>query len=131
MEFLSVREFAELVNISSQAIYKKIKKSNELKPFITKGLDGKLLIHKSALKLFNENLKEDAEKTNSNNNLQEQINFLQEELKAKNEIIANLTKALEREQSISMLNSKKVLLLEESNRKKHRFFNWFRRKIND
>ena len=48
-EYLSIKDFAQAVGISQQAVYKQL--NNKLQPYL-KVVDNKKMLEKSALKLF-------------------------------------------------------------------------------
>ena len=102
-DYISIKEFANLVGVSQQVIYKQL--NNKLKPYL-KVVESKKMLDKSALELFK---KED----NSSTVEQQLINMLQTELKQKNEQIASLQKLLDQEQQLRMVEHKRVLELEE------------------
>lgn len=89
-QYISIKEFAQCVGVSQQAIYKQLNK--KLKNHI-KEVEGKKYIDKSAIDLF--------KKENKTTNIEQQfINLLQEELKEKNELIRALEERLEYEQQL-------------------------------
>lgn len=107
-DFLTISEFATASGVTSQAIYKRLQK--DLKAFV-KVENGKKYINKDGLKLF-----EKTEKNNQvNNELQKVIELLQEQLKAKDEQIAGLQRALEIQQQLNAatLQSFKALPAED------------------
>lgn len=105
-EYLSIKEFAELVGVSQQAIYKQL--NNKLKPYL-KVVDNKKMLNKSAVELFKK-------PDNSSTVEQQLINMLQTELNQKNEQIATLQKLLDQEQQLHAMTRQELLLLEEKNR---------------
>ena len=108
-DFLTISEFATASGVTSQAIYKRLQK--DLKAFV-KVENGKKYINKDGLKLFNK-----TEKDNPvNNELQKVIELLQEQLKAKDEQIAGLQRALEIQQQLNAatLQSFKALPAEDN-----------------
>jgi predicted transcriptional regulator len=114
-EYVSVKEFAELVGITPQGVYKQL--NNKLKDrFIRDGK--KIKIEKSASELF-ENKDSSTVEQQFNNQL---INELINQLKAKDEQIAHFQKLLDQEQQLRMVAEKKVLQIEEKPRK------WWQRK---
>lgn len=93
-EYLSISEFAEKAGVSPQAIYKRL--STDLKEFATE-LNGHKVLKIEALRLFN--IKE--EKQPVNNELQQVVDLLKEQLKAKDEQIQRLQNALELQQQLN------------------------------
>ena len=101
-DFLTIKEFAEAVGVSQQAIYKQL--NNKLKPYL-KVVDNKKMLDKSALELFE--TKEDTTKVE-----QQLINMLQTELNKKNEQIEKLQQALDQAQKLHAMEKQRVLELE-------------------
>ena len=113
IEYLTVKEFAEEVGITTQAVYKQL--NNQLQGRFKK--DGKkTLIEKSATALFLKN--EDNQNFNQlNNQLLNQLNNqLNEQLKEKDAQIAQLQKLLDQEQQLTLVANKRVLELENRTR---------------
>ena len=111
-EYLSVNEFAKAVNVTVQAIYKRIRK-DDLKPFIKKQ-NGKIYIDKSAIGIYN--IKNSEEKENHSI-----IEILRVELDEKNKQIESLLnrldqqqQLLDQQQKLMLLDQQKILALEEA-----------------
>lgn len=93
-EYISISEFANRVNLSSQAIYKRL--STDLKEYTTVE-NGKKVLNIKALELF-----EVEEKNNQvETNLTSIIDLLKEQLKAKDKQIEQLQQALELQQQLN------------------------------
>lgn len=144
--FISVGEFAKLVGISQQAIYKRIKKDDEkLKPFV-KNENNKYFISIDAVEqIFKIELKteNDVDTKQDNENivdkdfiielLQKQLEEKQKEIEEKNQQIhslidniANLNITLSQQQQLHLLDKDKILKLENPDvKKKKRFFSFF------
>lgn len=113
MKQLSIKDFAKLVNVSTQAIYQRIDK--DLKPFV-KLVQGKKTISEEALSLFQNKINNQvackptpddyqAEPSTTSDTLKELIGSLQKQLEIKDKQIAekdeqlkSLTSALLNEQ---------------------------------
>lgn len=127
-DFLSVKEFAAAVGVSVQAIYKRLKKDDDVLNNYVKDNNGKTFISASAIEeIFNISR---ADKKAA----AEYIEYLKEELKKKDDIINNLlnkleqqTEILTREQQLHLLSQQKILMLEEKTSRKG-IFNLFKRK---
>jgi len=115
-DYLSVKDFAEKVGKSDQAIYKRIEKNPDFRSY-TAVVNGKKMIHKSAIKdVYGiEPDPEDIEKaTQPEDNQQlEIINLLKEQLKEKDKQIADLTEALINEQKLHANTATRLALLED------------------
>lgn len=127
-EFLTVSDFARELNISIQAVYKRINKSDsDLKPFVKKD-NGKTFIDKAALTAVY-NLKEPIEESNTDT-----IEILKTEIEEKNKQIENLLERLDKQQELlnqqqqlMLLDKEKIMLLEERTERKG-IFSIFKRK---
>ena len=102
-EYLSIKDFSKLAGVSQQAIYKQL--NNKLKTYL-KVIDGKKMLDKSALELFEK-------KENSTTVEQQLINMLQTELNKKNEQIAELQKLLDQSQQLNAIDKQRILELED------------------
>lgn len=109
-EYLSIKEFAAVVGVSQQAIYKQL--NNRLKSYL-KVVDGKKMLEKSALDLFKK-------KENSIDMQQQLLNMLQTELNEKNQQlnekdkqISELQKLLDQAQKLNAMDKQKILELED------------------
>ena len=113
IEYLTVKEFAEEVGITTQAVYKQL--NNQLKGRF-KLVGKRKMIEKSATALFLKN--EDNQNFNQlNNQLLNQLNNqLNEQLKEKDAQIAQLQKLLDQEQQLTLVANKRVLELENRTR---------------
>ena len=105
IEYLSVKEFAEAVGITTQAVYKQL--NNQLQGRFKK--DGKkTLIEKSALALF-----EKKDEQPVDNQLQTELyNQLRNQLQEKDAQIALLHRLLDQEQQLNLVANKRVMELE-------------------
>ena len=101
-DFLTIKEFAEAVGVSQQAVYKQL--NNKLKPYL-KVVDNKKMLNKSALELFKP-------KEDTTNVEQRLINMLQDELNKKNEQIERLQQLLDHAQQLHAMEKQRVLELE-------------------
>ncbi len=95
MQKYDVKEFAELVGLTPQGIYKKIKENSDFREYVIKE-NGKTLIKIEAKKFFDdENSTSCSTVEQQFNNVEQQveyIEFLKNELKIKNELIISLQK---------------------------------------
>jgi predicted transcriptional regulator len=133
-DYISVQEFAELVDLTQQAIYKKInsKKNEEFKKFI-KEIEGKKYISKAAAKLFKPTVEQQLNKSletveqQFNNRLKQQENeynlrseFYEKQLADRDEQIAFLKEQLAKRdeelvaQRTLTENAQKLQLIAES-----------------
>jgi len=117
-EFISVSKFAKKVNLSRQTIYNRL--DSDLTSFVKEDLKtGKKMIDIKALKLFNDglsNVKNDVNKVvkfdkRIDNYFQVELEFLRQELQAKNDQIAKLNDQLDtqlekKDTQISELNQR-------------------------
>lgn len=150
--YISVREFAEMVGVSVQSIYKRMKKADDpIRDFI-KIKEGKKVISVEAIEIIYdsdfcfEEIKEEKkneEDTEAIKLLKAQIEHLQKEIEFKNKQLEDLTEQLkassEREtnyqtllnqqQQLTAIEKQKVLMLEE--KKKKGLFNRFKRDKNN
>ena len=131
-EYLSIKDFANEVGVSQQAIYKQL--NNKLKPYL-RVVENKKMLEKTALSLFSKDEKCNEVEQQLINFLQTELNVLRSELNAKNEQIRELQKALEKEQhSLSqaqMLNAmdkQKILELEDKQQKNSEKKKWWQLK---
>ncbi|MBR5866350.1 MAG: hypothetical protein IKZ04_00420 [Spirochaetaceae bacterium] len=137
-EYISIKEFAEAVGVSQQAIYKQL--NNKLKPFV-KLVDGKKKLDKSAFELFEKKEKGERVEQPLNQIEQQLLNMLKkeleeksEQLKEKDKQIAELQKLLDQSQKLNAMDKQKILELEdkmqadqeveESEPKKKGLFSW-------
>jgi len=121
-EFLSVKEFAELAKVSTQSIYKRLRNhaTDELHRF-TKVVNDKKLINTKALELYStdkklkfrqlESVKVAQPVVQLDNHTQVELEFLRQELQAKNDQIAKLSDQLDtqlekKDTQISELNQR-------------------------
>lgn len=143
--FISVGEFAKVVGISQQGVYKRIKNDENLKQFI-KIENKKTLISTEALeKVFKIDLKTESNVDINQDNentvdkdfiielLQKQLEEKQKEIDEKNQQIhslidniANLNTTLSQQQQLHLLDKDKIIKLENTElKKKKRFFSFF------
>lgn len=110
MDYITIKEFAAAAGISQQAVYKQLK--NKLKPYL-KTVEGKKMLEKSALSLF--------EKKSDSTDVQQQLlNLLQTELHEKNKQleekdrqIAELQRLLDQQQKLNLMEKQRVLEIED------------------
>lgn len=137
-ELLTVSEFAEIVGISKQAVYKQL--NNKLKPFINL-VENKKYIHRKGLEVF-----QSTESTNHSTNFQStnqptfnqvETDFLIKQIEEKDKTIEfqraeieRLSKLLENQQVLLLNEQQKTTLLlsEETETKKGFFKKWFGKK---
>lgn len=97
-EFLTIKEFAEVVGVSSQSVYKRL--NSTLKPYLSIK-NGKKYLNIKALELYSDTddkdnfLNENNQLATNNNQL---IQLLKDELEAKNKQIEKLQSLLEQSQ---------------------------------
>ena len=105
IEYLTVKEFAEEVGITTQAVYKQL--NNQLQGRFKK--DGKkTLIEKSAISMFQKKNDQPVD-----NQLQTELyNQLRNQLQEKDAQIALLHRLLDQEQQLNLVANKRVLELE-------------------
>ena len=156
-KYYSVKEFAELLGISPQSIYKRLKKDSDPIHQHTKIVDNKTIIADSAVEeVFKREFVplNDTETVGEENKtgipldsaytmLLEQIEVLQgvienkdkeiQRLSAQNERLTSLLEEQQtltkQQQQLSALDKQKILLLEEKvEKKKKGLFHWFNRK---
>lgn len=159
-KFYSIKEFAELLDISQQSIYKRLKKENDPIHKHTKIEDNKTLISESAIgevfkrsiPLQDNNTKQVEEKRDNTTQetieiLKDQIQTLKNIIESKDKEVERLTAqidrltrlleeqqaSIERQQKLSILDKQNILMLEETvqKKKKKRFFSWFNKKEED
>lgn len=131
-DFLDVKEFAAAVGVSVQAIYKRLKKDDDVLNNYVSSVSGKTMISASAINdVFN--IKGYVEPQEIEQ-LKERIEEQKEQLKAKDDLINSLmeqiktqTNLLNQEQQLNLLNQQKILMLEEKTSHKG-IFNLFKRK---
>ena len=105
IEYLTVKEFAEEVGITTQAVYKQL--NNQLQGRFKK--DGKkTLIEKSAISMFQKKNDQPVD-----NQLQTELyNQLRNQLQEKDAQIALLHRLLDQEQQLNLVAKKRVMELE-------------------
>ena len=101
--YLTIKEFADLVGISTQAVYQRLDK--DLKDYY-EVIDNKKYLKKSVLTLFRDNI----QKNSNNTQNPELINFLQ----AENEGLLNQVN--EKDKSLNIALKEKNLLLQQINK---------------
>ena len=141
--YYSILEFAELVNVSVQSIYKRLKKEDNIIHKYVKIKNGKKVISGEAVEIYNkdeyeyediteqEETEEAEEKENTYNQIieiyQKQIELLTAEIEIKNRQIEELTaqlkassdretnyqQLLNQQQQLNGIDKQRVLLLEE------------------
>lgn len=110
-KYLSIKDFAAAIGVTKQAVYKQL--NNKLQPYL-KVVDGKKMIEKSALSLFDKKPEVNQEEQQTNNQLTEKlIAMLQKELDEKNQQIAELQKLLNQAQQLNAMDKQKILELED------------------
>ena len=152
-KYYSIKEFAEMLGISQQSIYKRLKKENDPLQNYTKTEDNKTLIADSAVReVFKREVPPNIEEEKEENVspplndivilLKEQIETLKKALEGKEEEIQRLSaqnkklyemlenqqRMTEQQQQLSALDKKNILLLEERVSKKKGIFGWFNKK---
>lgn len=117
--YLSIKEFAEMANVSQQSIYKRLKnKKSKLNNYITtvenqKKIDVKALKEVYNIEVeqpFKQSITMDEQPKNSTEIL---IEALQSQLKEKDEQLARMQKLLDQQQQLSMADRQRVIMLEE------------------
>jgi hypothetical protein len=132
-EYVSIKRFAELADVSPQSIYKRLKKENNpLQPFVKRVEGKKPMISMEALSLYEDNeepvihIEEPEQQTSSNDliekamtSLQDQLVYQQDQLKEKDKQIELLlkrleetNKALDQQQKLSAADKQRILELE-------------------
>ena len=133
-KYYSVLEFAEMVKVSVQSIYQRIKKTDDDIHRYIKFQKGKRYISEKAVEIYNKDLtagaEEKAEKQNDLNEIAEiykkqveyltaeievknkQIEELQERLKASSERETNYQQLLNQQQQLNGIDKQRVLQLE-------------------
>ena len=110
-EYLSIKEFAALANVTQQAIYKRLANpADELCRYLVE-FNGKKKLDISALDLFLKTDNSTGCSTGCSTVENKLIDILQQELAAKNEQIDNLTKLLHQEQQLHLLTKQELLAL--------------------
>ena len=155
-KYYSVKEFAELLGISPQSIYKRLKKHSDPIHQHTKTVDNKTLIADSAVEevfkreFVTVNDTEPAEENKTGIPLDSAYTMLLEQIEVLQGVIENKDKEIQRlsaqnerltslleeqqtltkqQQQLSALDKQKILLLEEKvEKKKKGLFHWFNRK---
>jgi hypothetical protein len=112
-EYISIAEFAERAGVSRQYIYKRL--DGDLSPFV-KDVNGKKRLKVAALRIFDVKQNDNAD-NNIDNHVdsedtpevsRELVAMLQEELRAKDRQIDNLTRLLDQEQKLHALTQKQL-----------------------
>lgn len=128
--YLTIKEFANAVGISVQAVYKRLKNSDdELNKFVKKD-NGKTMISSKAIsEVFNVCVEQ--EKRTDEEYITELKNRIEEQsrqLTSKDNLISDLleqiktqTNLLNQEQQLNLLNQQKILLLEQPKKRKRLF----------
>lgn len=109
-EYLTIKEFAELVGVSPQAIYKRLKQDDFLQYVQTDGKQKK--ISRQAIELY-ESKRATAAEVNADiaQLLQEQVNQLKQQIEKKDEEISSLHELLKNEQLLHAATRKQLDLL--------------------
>lgn len=131
-DFLDVKEFAAAVGVSVQAIYKRLKKEDDILNNYVSSVSGKTMISASAINdVFNIKGYVEPQEVEQ---LKERIEEQKEQLKTKDDLINNLmeqlkqqTNLLDQQQKLHAMDKQKILMLEEKTSRK-RIFNLFKRK---
>lgn len=153
--YYSVSEFAELVNVSVQSIYQRIKKTDDDIHKYIKFQKGKKYISGKAVEIYKKDLNTCGdvreEKTENNQNeiaeiykkqveyltaeieiKNKQIEELQAQLKASSERETNYQHLLNQQQTLNGMDKQKILLLEnETTKKKKGIFGIFKKKYKE
>lgn len=110
-EFLSIKEFSVLANVTQQAIYKRLTNpADELCRYLVE-FDGKKRLNVSALDLFIKVDNSTGCSTGCSTVENKLIEILQAELEQKNEQISTLQKLLSQEQQLHLLTKQELLAL--------------------
>lgn len=123
-DFLDVKEFAAAVGVSVQAIYKRLKKEDDILNNYVSNVNGKTMISVSAINnVFN--VKGYVVEPKEIEYLKERVEEQKEQLKMKDDLINSLmeqiktqTNLLNQEQQLNLLNQQKILMLEEKTNRK-------------
>lgn len=127
MEYLSTKQIADKLNLPKQKVYRCIK-LNHIKEAHTETVKGNtvLMYDKQAIEQIESILQGGASTSSEahsevhheavnealNEAVLKQLDILNEQLKAKDKQIENLTKLLDQEQQLNAMNHEKILLLE-------------------
>lgn len=107
-EYLTIKAFANLAGVSSQAIYQRLDK--DLKKYL-KVIEGKKMLSSEALTEFGINKIDKGVDNEFARSLQDTLIVLTEQLKVKDQQIADLNERLE--QALKLNENNQVLLLEQ------------------
>ena len=122
-EYLSTKQIADKLNLPKQKVYRCIK-LNHIKEAHTETVKGNtvLMYDKQAIEQIESILQGGASTSSEahqkavndtvNEAVLKQLEILNEQLKAKDKQIENLTKLLDQEQQLNAMNQKKILALE-------------------
>ena len=110
MEYLSIKQFAEKVGVTPQAIYLRLDK--DLKPYL-KEQDGRKVLSEDALKHFMDKAAcQGSSFTCENNSSPLTLEALIKQLEVKDKQIADLTAALQTAQQLQAATTKQLMLLQ-------------------
>lgn len=109
-EYLSIKDFAERVGVSQQAIYKQL--NNKLKKYI-KVVENKKFLHISALDEYIKPQENSTDEQQLLNMLQTNLKVLQEQLSVKDRLIEELTQQAKEKDMIIADMSKSLLIVQE------------------
>lgn len=116
-EFYTIKEVSELMGVSVQSVYSKIKK--EFKPYL-KLIDGKKYLKKEVLNDINDDYFKQKDSSSFKvelNLLKAQNNQLINQLDEKDQQIRSFQKLLENQQILTLKANEKIDLLESENNK--------------
>ncbi len=130
-DYISIKEFAERVGVSQQAIYKQL--NNRLSKYVVL-VEKKKMLHLSALDEFKPKEISTTVEQQLLNQLNNQLKDKDNEISFLKEQIQTLNKLLDQEQQLRMVNEQKLIMIEQKNqedqeRKRWQF--WKRRTKDD
>lgn len=146
--YLTIKELSEIVGKSPQSFYKRINKKDDVFNSYVKKINGKILIDKKILEEIYQTEKDNSTEFkkvgNQDNNqvelinsLKRQVEFQEKEINQKNDQINNLldrvaelTKALDQQQQLAVLDKQNILKLEEDTAAEERNKGFFKRFFN-
>lgn len=108
--YISVKEFAERVGVSQQAIYKQL--NNRLSKYVVM-VEKKRMLHISALDEFEKKEKLTQVEQQLINQLNNQLKDRENEISFLKEQIQTLNRLLDQEQQLRMVNEQKLIMIEQ------------------
>ena len=124
-DYLSIKEFSDIVGVSHQSIYKRLNNyEDELRNYMRE-IDGRKMLDAAAIALYQPKMDDSTScnqgaqpvATLDNELRNEYIEFLKSELAAKNEQISQLQQLLHQEQQLRLVADQKILMLESNESK--------------